>query len=305
LENVCLSPQAGHTGCMGKKRRILLAALLVAVLGGVAWLVLRPGETEPVYQGKPLSVWLRSFDMGTAKEEADVAADAVRHIGTNALPMLLEMIRSKDSKWESIVIEVNRRQSLVHLPLELGLARRMRAASAFHALGAEARPAVPALVEVLFNNPDNTEASLALVAIGPEAIPPLMQALTNGDPKIRTVAVITLGGMSFDADGVVPVLIKSLKDEDRSVRFSAALSLGEFPQKSAAIVPALTASLEDKDAKVRTSAIYALSCFGREAQMASSAIQKALNDPNNSVRRAAAKALKKIDPEAAAKAGVK
>jgi hypothetical protein len=38
--------------------RVAFAIVLVAGLGGLAWLVLRPRETEPVYHGKPLSFWL-------------------------------------------------------------------------------------------------------------------------------------------------------------------------------------------------------------------------------------------------------
>ena len=291
---------------MRKRVQIAVAVLFVALVSAIVWDGLRSHEREPVYQGKRLSVWLKSFDLSTPKEEADLAADAVRHIGTNALPVLLEMICSKDrdSRWESLLAWINHRQSLVHLPVQPGLARRTRAASAFHALGASAKSAVPALNQALFNNPDNTEASLALVVIGPEAMPSVMQGTTNNDPRIRAAAVRTLGGMSFDADAVVPVLIKSLKDDSGEVRFSAAFSLGEFPQESAAIVPALTESLADRDDKVRRSALYSLGLLGREARMASPLIQHALDDPSKSVRFAAAKALKNIDPEAAAKAGV-
>jgi|SRR5437773_4527145 len=41
---------------MSKCYRILTAILLAGALGGFTWFVLRP--QEPVYGGKPLSVWL-------------------------------------------------------------------------------------------------------------------------------------------------------------------------------------------------------------------------------------------------------
>jgi len=300
-------PEQRHTAVVRTRVHIWLVVLLLALGGAIVWQVLRPPGLDPVYQGKPLSIWLRSFDMGTSKEEADVAADAVRHTGTNALPMLLKMISSKDrdSRWESLLWWIDSRQSLVHLPVQLGLVRRMRAASGFHALGASAKSAVPALAQVLFNNPDNLEASLALVVIGPEALPSMMQGATNSDPRIRAVAAKTLGGMSFDAAAVVPVMIKSLKDDSGEVRFNAALFLRGFPQESAVIVPALAESLSDRDDNVRRTALYSLGLLGREARMALAMMKHALDDPSGRVRFAATNAFKTIDPEAAASAGVK
>jgi hypothetical protein len=42
---------------------IALAVLLVMLAGVIGWQVLRPPEREAAYQGKPLSVWLKSLDM--------------------------------------------------------------------------------------------------------------------------------------------------------------------------------------------------------------------------------------------------
>ena len=53
---------------MGKKRRILIAALLVVLLGGFAWSLLRP--SEPSYQGKSLS-------FGSRKTIADPGAELI------------------------------------------------------------------------------------------------------------------------------------------------------------------------------------------------------------------------------------
>ena len=52
---------------MRKQFYIALAVLLVILAGVIAWQVLR--LREPVYQGKPLSVWLKSFDMGSPAQE--------------------------------------------------------------------------------------------------------------------------------------------------------------------------------------------------------------------------------------------
>ena len=45
---------------MKGKRRILLFALVVALLGGLAWL-LAPAA-DPLFHGKPESVWIKSIE---------------------------------------------------------------------------------------------------------------------------------------------------------------------------------------------------------------------------------------------------
>src|SRR6266567_3404042 len=57
----CTSPDAYGVIAMTKRLRIALALVLAAVLGGVAWRALR--QPEPVYQGKPLSFWLKGFQL--------------------------------------------------------------------------------------------------------------------------------------------------------------------------------------------------------------------------------------------------
>src|SRR5713101_6630729 len=104
---------------MRKRLTIVLAVLLLVVVGTIGWLSLRPDE--PMYNGKRLSVWLKGYDgsyrsfsgsnynsgfsnsgfsyveNATGRAEAD---EAVRHIGTNAIPMLLQKLRAKDSPFK-------------------------------------------------------------------------------------------------------------------------------------------------------------------------------------------------------------
>src|SRR5947207_1339961 len=76
-----------------KKRSIWLAALLALTLGlvGAARLSSRP--REPVYRGKTLTYWLEVINTnGWASGEKP---EAVRHIGTNAIPILLNLISTR------------------------------------------------------------------------------------------------------------------------------------------------------------------------------------------------------------------
>mgnify|MGYP001599799890 CR=1 FL=1 len=72
------------------------AILLLAVLGGLAWLVLR--VREPVYAGKPLSEWLRQRD--------EESTNAIRQIGADALPALLELAQARDSALKKRLLEI-------------------------------------------------------------------------------------------------------------------------------------------------------------------------------------------------------
>src|SRR5580658_9357351 len=76
---------------MRARRYLTVGILLLAILAGCWWLVLRSQEPEPVYRGKTLRAWLNETDPKTAKL-TDAAAEAIRQIGTNARPCLLEEI---------------------------------------------------------------------------------------------------------------------------------------------------------------------------------------------------------------------
>jgi HEAT repeat protein len=71
------------------------------------------------------------------------------------------------------------------------------------------------------------------------------------------------------------------------------------------VVPALVNALSDTNWFTRLMAAKGLGHLGTNAQQAAPALVPMLSDPNAMVRRGATYALKAIDPEAAAKAGVK
>jgi hypothetical protein len=87
-----------------KRRRVIVVVggcLVAAVLIFTVW----PGEREPEYQGKKLSEWLDDYwpgrghlisippDWERNRLEAEVA---VRRIGTNGLPWMVEWLRNAD-----------------------------------------------------------------------------------------------------------------------------------------------------------------------------------------------------------------
>jgi HEAT repeat protein len=68
-------------------------------------------------------------------------------------------------------------------------------------------------------------------------------------------------------------------------------------------VPALVEALKDREARVREAAAGGLGAIGRPAKAAVPALLELRKDGDENVRAAAARAPKRIDPEAAKKAG--
>ncbi len=115
-----------------------------------------------------------------------------------------------------------------------------------------------------------TQALDALKAIGPEATLALLTLLKNGSEKERRGAAKSLGYNQPDDKRVVPGLIESLEDESSEVRIQAVTALGEF---------------------------------GPKAHAATAALTKLLKENDEIIQAAAAMSLKKINPQAASKAG--
>jgi HEAT repeat protein len=77
------------------------------------------------------------------------------------------------------------------------------------------------------------------------------------------------------------------------------------PNKAIRAVEELAKSLRTGNAKGRYMAAAALGFYGRNAKPAVPALLDALKDRDKLVRETAAQSLKHIDPDAAAKAGIK
>ncbi|BBL66990.1 HEAT repeat domain-containing protein [Methanoculleus chikugoensis] len=70
---------------------------------------------------------------------------------------------------------------------------------------------------------DRMTAAAELAALGPAALPPLLSALDDPDPRLRMWAAYTLG-MIGDT-GAVPALMEALEDADPAVAKWAAAAL--------------------------------------------------------------------------------
>jgi HEAT repeat protein len=234
---------------------------------------------EPVYKGRPLSVWLEDYDFSPVVGVTHEADDAVRHIGTNAIPALLRLLRRSDPPpWKRELLDLADKLDLIKSQHVSAWALNWRAASAFKVLGSEGRDGVPALIEIY--NQNVSEWS-------------------------RVYTVIALGGIGPAAKQAVPSLLQGMNSTDYPLHFACMRVLGQIHAEPTLVVPVLAKSLQDSDAKHRVTVAQALGNFGAEAKVVAPVLLQLLTDPDSSVRDAATNALKAIDPEAAAKAGVK
>jgi hypothetical protein len=262
---------------MGKKRRILIAALLVCLLGGFACWLLRP--REPSYQGKSSSVWLEDYSppsQGTF--EAD---EALRHIGTNAIATLLQMLRATDSPLKIKCLNVLARQHLVEIKPALAWEKDYEACLGFRALGESASNAMPELLQIYA-----------------EKISPASQCQTAG----------AIGRIGPAATAAIPSLLQGLKSTNNPVRWNTVRALGWIHGQPETVVPALMEHLQDSNLDICGTSAEALGAFGTNARVAIPILVQKINAPgwrSPYMRNSVANALKQIDPDAAAKAGVK
>ena len=150
---------------MKRRTRILFVSLLVATLGAFAWFVLR--NSEPVYQGKSLTFWLRQ-EVDNRGDDPE-AGTAIRAMGADAIPTLLQMLRTKDTGVRGGLMNLS--EKFDWFPIRLSKAEDLQdmAAFGFMALGPSARPAVKDLLRCLRDSDPRTRsyAAFCLGRIGP------------------------------------------------------------------------------------------------------------------------------------------
>ena len=177
---------------------------------------------EPNYRGKPLGEWLKTRDR-EGKFSTD-AEEALRHMGTNALPALLERLVYVQPPFGLRAPQVN-----------------IEAVRAFIVMGEQALPVLPRLQTLM----DSTNADTALYAMlascgtGSNAVPILIKGLTSRFPAVRGEAAhyLTEGpGAQFSDQRkqAIPLIVKLLDDSDENVRGNATNELKEIDPEAAA-----------------------------------------------------------------------
>ncbi len=259
---------------------------------------------EPIYEGKHLSEWLDEYERSIPRPEYDGdpqmqlrAEKAVRKIGENAIPWLLQELSAKEVTHGD------------EMPKNYysgeAIKRRWLATHAFTILGSAAKSAAPKLVALLDDKQTSYTAAIALGGIGDESIPLLIESLANKNACARESAARVLGLFGAKAQSAIPALIKCTKDSDSSIRGFATFSLGQIGKEPDIVVPVLANNLQDQNRSTRINAVYALGRFGSKAKSTVPVLLKAMEENDSDFREIATRALQEIDPEAATKASVK
>jgi HEAT repeat protein len=290
---------------------------LVAVLGlaAIGALLYASRTNEPSFQGRKLGEWLANIE-NTEDSEPETARNAVRHIGTNAIPYLLEMMQAEDSKLKETFNNLVSKTHIYRLRISDAGLKHSRAFLGFWALGPQASSAIPELKALARNPKFVSTAARALVEIGPAGVEAAVVGLadTNAIVRRQTAGALGFPGivrfttnatparmavLRAQAEFAVPPLIRALNDSDELTRARAAIALGLLGQKPEFAVPALIKNLQVTNSwRVPSSAAKALGRFGPTAASALPALKEIATHPDSRVRESVKSAIEAIESPA-------
>jgi hypothetical protein len=311
--------------------------VLASVLVGVAlWRSSIPGE--PVHAGRTLTQWLYPTDPDfewisndlydhihdalledlesgepwlpirtaapLAPPETSPAHAAVRAIGTNAIPWLVDWMGAGPRPWERFRGFVNRHLAMPRFhpgglpPVER---RHVAALEGFLALGELAEPALPALSNLLCRPNPGLPLTQAIAAVGPAGIDVLTNALASGREDVRELAALSLGLEGPTAASAVPMLLTLIERGEAGYHVLGALGrIGCQPHQA---VPPLRRQLdrvlagEADDPCGMT--VLLLGLCGEAARPAVPRLRQLYEQSGAVERRPIQAALQRIDPAAA------
>jgi len=165
---------------------------------------------------------------------------------------------------------------------------RVAAALALWQVDQSSTSAIDSLIQLLKENQDQKvrfNATQALIKIGADAVPPLIEALRNPLTQVESQKTLVLIGPP-----AIPSLIEGFKDRGGRVGYSSGAALVKM---GAPAVQPLTEALNHESPEVRSSAATTLSYYRSIPDESVTALGDALKDPNARVRDVANLALRR------------
>jgi HEAT repeat protein len=209
-----------------------MRTIFVSFLFFYSILAFATGE-EPSYNRRTLDSWMEDMGNKPATPAYGPAAEAIKAMGADAVPDLLNRI-------------------------EAGRQKADHAVNAFRVLGPVASSAIPRLGELVRQPNTAPFAARALVYVGAED--PVVDRLSDTNPSIRKAAIVALASKS-SGKKAVDQLLSLLSDRSSEIRYHAAWALGQIRKEPDLVIPALIKLSEGKDAWVSRTAVQALGFF--------------------------------------------
>ena len=307
------------------------AGLLILICASVPL-----GPKLPVYQGKSLYAW--TAELGQAQldfsdlnreKKIQAATEAIRAMGTNALPFIMADIQAHATVKDRVINWLAPRLRFLKLQPRKVEDRWVRGIRALEVLGPMGKPYLPQLIMLVSNSTGYSEA--ALLAVGPDALPAftnllakskfpqtgnligalatavylerikpeetsvalpyLVQVFRSTDIHGRSYAAVALGAVHQDPDLCVPLLIQGLTDATPSVREQCVASLGRFGEATSPHAGQLADIFDQTDPLTRRAICGALASFHSATAVAVPVLVRGLRDPDENVRVWAAAGL--------------
>lgn len=235
---------------MSPRRRIALSLLLLAGFGTSLWYALQP--REPVYEGKRLTLWLRDLSVSNLQSgsdaeralrsaQAEKARNAVKQIGTNAVPQLLRMLRTcrPESKMRRFTQNLLDKQRLIQVELPAHEDLSWLAPFGFEALGSASVGAIPDLCRMLANPYTSMQSANCLRHIGPAAAPALVEVAAKSERAAAIPALLLLGDFGQASQSAVPLLEQLANNPGNPVAGPALRVLSRLHERPNSLLPLL------------------------------------------------------------------
>ena len=300
--------QPGHSVAVRRQLYILLASALLA-----ATVMLSLNRSEPSYEGRCLSDWVIAMNDG---KDMDRARVVVHHLGTNAIPLLLNWLQRPDRPtlrgryWQAKQdgfswLEAHRwitpRPRL--WKMDWRASYRSLAQGTFFELGPDGKDAIPTLIQWLGRKARTTNeidevagtAYLILGHMAPASIPPLINALSSSDDQVYALAAGALSNIGPDAKAAIPVLRRRLNHKNPLMRVGAADVIGKIGGDPEEFMPVVVQALREPDLENLDYVLDILLRYKEHAKDAVPALLELLHgipEPGNLTQRIARDQLK-------------
>jgi HEAT repeat protein len=124
-------------------------------------------------------------------------------------------------------------------------------------------------------------------------------------PGRRALAAAGLGALGARAELAIPELVQIIRGTDEPVRAAAVSALGHIHCQPEKVIPLLISSIDDPQDGIREAAVEALGDFGSLSRSAWPKLVALRPIRDKDLQHALGIALKRIDPDEAAKLGLK